>query len=85
MKRRQGLRVRLCSDPVVAGEAVQLHLGAADSVGEVGKGLALHPLPVHVKVWTPAHKRRQLPPGLLEGACLSYLKNPLADKLIFSM
>lgn len=77
-----------CSDPVVSREAVQLHLRAADPVGEVSEGVALHLLPVHVEVWTPAdqrhqHQHRDQPPE--GGACLSYLKKPVADKLTFSM
>lgn len=82
------LRVQSWSDPVFSGEAVQLHLTAADSVCEVSERFALHLLPVHVKILTPADKRHQRhdwdkhPVG---GACfLTYLKNPVADKLTFS-
>lgn len=44
------------TDPVVSRQAVQLHLGAAHSVGVVRVRLALHLVPVDVQVRTSEDK-----------------------------
>lgn len=52
------------SDPVLPGEAVQLHLAAAHPVGEVRVRLPLHLLPVHVIVGTPGDTEEAVLPTL---------------------
>lgn len=57
---------QISPDPVVSCEAVQLHLRAAHPEGEVGVRLALHLVPVVVKVFPSAEEqRRQLWPAAL--------------------